>query len=169
MMIVEKTKETSNLEVSDIISTYILDKIVGRIDTKNKKILTKLIKSNEDLYNLVKMAVGNDTKVNIRFIDKDQMQHFKNPARLSDGEVYGESFLNPLLLFIKHYLAVLMANTNYNLTRAVERRLIKVEVGSDMDAESSLIEVVKKLKQREEAIHKKYVIFREYDYRFITY
>lgn len=147
-----KDKEKNNKNITETLTDFILNTIVGKIDKSTTKTMSKFLAKNQDLKNLVKIAVINDSKCNIRFVEKEYIQHFKNPSSTSDSEVYGESFINPMLLLIKHYFAILVANTNYNLSRSVERRMVKVEVGTDMDAESALVEVVKKLKQREEAV-----------------
>lgn len=147
-----KDKEKDNKDITETLIDFVLNTIVGKVDKSNSKYMSKFLLKNTDLKNLVKMSLLNDSRVNIRFVEKEYMQHFKNPSSTSDSNTYGESFINSMLLLIKHYFAILVANTNYNLSRSVERRMVKVEVGSDMDAESSLVSVVKKLKQREEAI-----------------
>lgn len=147
-----KDKEKTNKNITETLTDFILTTIVGKIDKTTSKVMSKFLSKNTDLKNLVKLAIINDSKNNIRFVEKEYIQHFKNPSSTSDSEVYGESFINPMLLLIKHYFAILVANTNYNLSRSIERRVVKVEVGTDMDAESALVEVVKKLKQREEAV-----------------
>ena len=134
---------------------YLIPKIIGEIkpDVSNKKIIAKLVNNSKQLKQLLFHIFINNQKANIRFVKADYMQHFKNPG-LNSTDKYGEGLLASHLFMIKHYFAVLMSHTVFSLTRAVEKELVTVNVNVDGDVESSLTEVIKRMRQKEDIVNK---------------
>ena len=79
------------------------------------------------------------------------MIHFKNEDGMVD-QIYGSSIYAPIQFMAKQYLALLISNTIFTITRAPDRRKISVDVGTDGDAVGAIQEVIKALKQKEISI-----------------
>lgn len=148
-------KKVAEKDFEEKFRDYIIPKITAALKptTKNAAVIKKVIERDEKLKMILFNLIGDGKKANIRFVEPTNMVHFKNDG-ISDDNRYGESCLASQLFMIKHYFAVLMSHTAYSLTRAIEKEVVYVNVNVDGDAEASLTEVVKRMKQKEEVVKK---------------
>lgn len=139
-----------NKKALDRVTDALSDIIMSQLD-KERANISKFLRKNEDFRDVIYNVVVNKQKTSIRFIPPERVIHWKNEA--DEDNRYGASIFAPMLLLIKHYLAVMTHHTIFNLTRGTEKRKITVEVSSlDMDSGGALNNVIKSFKQKEQSL-----------------
>ena len=145
-----RSKQDMVMPANEKVALAILQSTLEKLD-KEKNGIGDFLKKNDEFKQLIFNLVASRKQVAIRFIPEEKMVHFKH--RSDENNVYGISLFKSMMMFIKHYLAVLTANTIFNLTRAAEKRKIGVEISSlDMDAGGALNEVIRTLKKKEQSV-----------------
>lgn len=147
--------KVSSKSIENAFKKQVIPKILGQIkpSSEKKSLITKLINNDERLKMIMFTLLGNGRKTNIRYVPETHMVHFKNYG-LDHEEKYGQGILANQLFMIKHYFAVLMSHTKFSLTKSVEKELLYVNVNVDADVESSVNEVVRRMKKKEDVLNR---------------
>lgn len=126
----------------------LLDAIKSKMKiTKNA--FSKLDETEKDLYSLIAkllITTPNKESIDIRFVDPDNMVHFNfdrthNPP-YGTSILYGTEFLSRILIAIEGSIMI------QRITRAVEKRIVKVEQGISRDAQSVVAEAQQQMVRR---------------------
>lgn len=88
------------------------------------------------------------TNATIHIISPKYMEYFKIPA-VSTSYKYGQSIFSNVELIGKYLALLEYSLLIYRLTRAAEKRVFKVDVGSDRDVANYIQQVIRKTKQKE--------------------
>ena len=147
----EKNKNTSN-KLADIIIDKILDKYKNEFTSNG---IDKSDIDNTDVRKTIASIITEKKSVNIRFVPPNAMIEFINYSEYGSKD-YGTSLLDSCLFMAKYYLALLISYTIFNITRAPEKRLFKIEVENDSNIRKSIEEVIRKVKQKE-------LVFQNFD------
>jgi len=93
----------------------------------------------------------NASQIRVKYVPPDMMAHFKIDSPETDP--YGESILHSVVDIAKYLIAAEISTLIYRLTRAPEKRIIKVDVGQERQEVREILEEVKReWKQKEYAI-----------------
>jgi len=134
----------NNGQTSSLVSKFassMLEKI-------GKKINKNFLKNNEEFSKIIVSLLNEKKGAKVRFVSPDKIIHFKNESTAGANR-YGESLYDQGLLIAKQYLALMISFSIFLITRAPDKRIIKVEVGADNDASAAVQNMVKALKQKE--------------------
>lgn len=147
-----------NKNSSEKITNLIIDKILdGYKNEFNSKGISRSDIDTPDIRKLIATIIMEKKTANIRFVPPSNMIEFINYSKYGDNE-YGVSVLDSCLFMAKYYVALITSYTIFNITRAPEKRLFKVEVKTDTNVKNAIEEVISRVKQKEIAFrdfHKK--------------
>lgn len=140
----EKNKKTSD-KVTDIVIDKILDKYSKEFSSGA---ITKSDLNNDDVRKTIASIIMEKKTANIRFVSPSYMIEFMNKTQFGESD-YGISVLDSSLYMAKHYLALLISYTVFNITRAPEKRLFKIDTETDTNISQSVNQIIAQIKQKE--------------------
>ena len=140
----ERNKNTSN-KITDLL----IDKIVQKYKTEFRENgIEREHLDNPDVNKLIASIITEKKTANIRFVPPANVIEFINYPEYGVKE-YGVSILDSCLFMAKYYLALLISYTIFNITRAPEKRVFKIEIGNDPNVRQAIEETMTQVKQKE--------------------
>ena len=140
----ERNKNTSN-KITDLL----IDKIVQKYKTEFRENgVEREHLDNPDVNKLIASIITEKKTANIRFVPPSNVIEFINYPEYGVKE-YGVSILDSCLFMAKYYLALLISYTIFNITRAPEKRVFKIEIGNDPNVRQAIEETMTQVKQKE--------------------
>ena len=138
-----------NKNTNDKLTDLIIDKMLTKYKLEfEANGIEKEHLNNIDVKRTIASIITEKKTANLRFVAPSNMIEFINHSEFGESD-YGSSVLDSCVILAKYYIALLTSYTVFNITRAPEKRVFKVEQNTNTDISASVQEVVKAVKQKE--------------------